>query len=75
MFNVNDYLITRTSATGGIENNPTIEVEVTIDKEKIKEDIQLFKIVLQQLENLIGPYTIKVDSKKTKIKRKDKKND
>ena len=74
MFNVNDYLITRTSATGGIENNPTIEVEVTIDKEKIKEDIQLFKTVLQQLENLIGPYTIKVDSKKTKIKRKGKKN-
>ena len=74
MFNVNDYLITKASATGGIENNPTIEVEVTIDKEKIKEDIQLFKIVLQQLENFIGPYTIKVDSKKTKIKRKGKKN-
>ena len=74
MFNVNDYLITRTSATGGIGNNPTIEVEVTIDKEKVKEDIQLFKTILQQLENLIGPYTIKVDSKKTKIKRKDKKN-
>ena len=34
MFNVNDYLITRTSATGGIGNNPTIEVEVTIDKKK-----------------------------------------
>ena len=74
MFNVNDYLITRASATGGIGNNPTIEVEVTIDKEKIKEDIQLFKTILQQLENLIGPYTIKVDSKKTKIKRKNKKN-
>jgi len=74
MFNVNDYLITKTSATDGIGNNPTIDVEVTIDKEKIKEDIQLFKIVLQQLERLIGPYTIKVDSKKTKIKRKDKKN-
>ena len=74
MFNVNDYLITKTSATGGIGNNPTIEVEVTVDKEKIKEDIQLFKIVLQQLENLIGPYTIKVNSKKTKIKRKSKKN-
>ena len=74
MFNVNDYLITRTSAIGGIGNNPTIEVEVTIDKEKIKEDVQLFKTVLQQLENLIGPYTIKVDSKKTKIKRKGKKN-
>lgn len=74
MFNVNDYLITRTSATGGIENNPTIEVEVTIDKEKIKEDIQLFKTALQQLESLIGPYTIKVDSKKIKIKRKGKKN-
>ena len=74
MFNVNDYLITRTSATGGIGNNPTIEVEVTIDKEKVKEDIQLFKTVLQQLENIIGPYTIKVDSKKTKIKRKGKKN-
>lgn len=74
MFDINDYLITKTSATGGIENNPTIDVEVTIDKEKIKEDIQLFKTVLQQLENLIGPYTIKVDSKKTKIKRKGKKN-
>ena len=74
MFNVNDYLIAKTSATGGIGNNPTIEVEVTIDKEKVKEDIQLFKTVLQQLENIIGPYTIKVDSKKTKIKRKGKKN-
>ena len=47
MFNVDDYLITRTSATDGIGNNSTIKVEVTIDKEKIKEDIQLFKTVLQ----------------------------
>lgn len=75
MFNVNDYLITRTSVTDETENNPMIEVEVTIDKKKVKEDIQLFKTILQQLENIIGPYTIKVDSKKTKIKRKDKKND
>lgn len=70
MFDINDYLITNTSATGGLGNNPTINVEVTIDKEKIKEDVQLFKIMLEQLEKIIGPYTIKVNSKKTKIKGK-----
>ena len=70
MFNINDYLITTTSARGGLDTNPTIDVEVTIDKEKIKEDIELFKIILESLEKLIGPYTIKVDSQKQKIKKK-----
>ena len=70
MFNINDYLITTTSTRGGLDTNPTIDVEVTIDKEKIKEDIELFKIILESLEKLIGPYTIKVDSQKTKIKKK-----
>lgn len=70
MFNINDYLITTTSAKGGLDTNPTIDVEVTIDKEKIKKDIELFKIILESLEKLIGPYTIKVDSQKQKIKKK-----
>ena len=52
MFNINDYLITTTSARGGLDTNPTIDVEVTIDKEKIKEDIELFKISLESLEKL-----------------------
>lgn len=76
MFNINDYLITTTSAKSGLDTNPTINVEITIDKEKIKKDIELFKIILESLEKLIGPYTIKVDSQKTKIKKKkSKKND
>ena len=75
MFDKNDYLITTTSVTSEIENNQTITVEVTIDKEKIKEDVELFKVILESLEKLIGPYTIKVDSRKIKIKkRKNKKN-
>lgn len=70
MFNINDYLITTTSARGGADTNPTIDVEVTIDKEKIKEDVELFATILESLKKLIGPYTIKVDSQKTKIKKK-----
>ena len=31
MFNINDYLMTTTSARGGLDTNPTIDVEVTID--------------------------------------------
>lgn len=73
MFNINDYLMTITSARGGLDTNPTIDVEVTINKEKIKEDIELFKIILESLEKLIGPYTIKVNSQKQKIKIKKKK--
>ena len=50
------------------------EADKRMDK-KIKEDAELFAVMLRQLEKTIGPYTIKVSSKKTVIKkRKDKKN-
>lgn len=74
MFNIKDYLITETAATGGLDINPELTVKIIIDEEKIKEDVKLFKIILEQLEEIIGPYTIKVNSKKTKIKQK-KRND
>lgn len=74
MFNIKDYLTTETVATGGLNINPELTVKIMIDEEKIKEDIKLFKIILEQLEEIIGPYTIKVNSKKTKIKQK-KRND
>lgn len=71
MFDINDYLI-KTTFVRSVSTNPTIDVEVTIDEEKIKEDIELFKIILESLEKLIGPYTIKVNSQKQKKKGKEK---
>lgn len=74
MFNIKDYLTTETVATGGLNINPELTVKIMVDEEKIKEDIKLFKTILEQLEEIIGPYTIKVNSKKTKIKQR-KRND
>ena len=75
MFNIEDYLIVNTTAAGGLNQNSTLTAEISVDKKKIKEDVKLFKYTLEQLEKIIGPYTIKVNSKKTKIKKKKKKND
>ena len=70
MFNIEDYLVINTSAREEVNQNPTIVADVGIDKKKIKEDAELFAVMLRQLEKTIGPYTIKVNSKKTKIKAK-----
>ena len=74
MFDIKDYCTTMYAAEGGLEQNPSITAKITIDKKKIEEDISQFYEILKQLEKLIGPYTIKINSKKSKIKKKKKKN-
>ena len=43
----------------------------TIDKEKIHNEIEEFKENLLNLENLIGPFKIKVINGKVKLKTRD----
>ena len=72
MFKLEDYYTITTNGYGGQGTNPKLVVDVTLNKDKIKEDAELLKTVLQNLEQLIGPYTIKVNSKKVKVKKKKK---
>jgi len=76
MFDIKDYCtIVYTTEEGGLERNPSITGEISINKKKLEEDVDQFCEILKQLEKLIGPYTIKVNSKKSKTKkRKNKKN-
>lgn len=70
MFKLEDYYTITTTGQGGQGTNPKIIVDVTFNRDKIKEDANLLKTVLQNLEQLIGPYTINVDSNNVKVKKK-----
>ena len=70
MFKLEDYYTVTTTGQGGQDTNPKLIVDVTFNRDKIKEDANLLKVVLQNLEQLIGPYTIKVDSNSVKVKKK-----
>ena len=70
MFKLEDYYTITTIGQGGQGTNPKLIVDVTLNQDKIKEDANLLKVVLQNLEQLIGPYTIKVDSNNVKVKKK-----
>ena len=62
MFTVEDYCTTNT--------NTKVVVEVGIDSNKIQHDIEELRQTLSNLQELIGPYTIKVRPDKIKIKKK-----
>ena len=70
MFKLEDYYTVTTIGQGGQDTNPKLIVDITLNQDKIKEDANLLKAVLQNLEQLIGPYTIKVDSNSVKVKKK-----
>ena len=70
MFKLEDYYTVTTISQGGQDTNPKLIVDITLNQDKIKEDANLLKTVLQNLEQLIGPYTIKVDSNSVKVKKK-----
>lgn len=70
MFKLEDYYTITTIGQGGQGTNPKLIVDVTLNQDKIKEDANLLKTVLQNLEQLIGPYTINVDSNNVKVKKK-----
>lgn len=59
MFNINEY----------IKNG--ISIDINLDKEKISKDIDDLKEALLNLENIIGPYKLKVVNGKIKLKTKD----
>ena len=65
MFNLEDYYTTTTT----LDHKSQIRVSIELNKNKINEDVKLFKEILQNLEKLIGPYTIKVCNKKIKFKK------
>ena len=74
MFDIKDYYTITYSAEGGEGQNPSFTADITLDRKKVEKDVDQFCEALKQLEKLIGPYTIKVNSKKSKIKkRKNKK--
>ena len=62
MFSVEDYCTTNTSTN--------VTVAISIDSNKIQHDIEELRQALSNLQELIGPYTIKVRSDKIKIKIK-----
>lgn len=70
MFKLEDYYTVTTIGQGGQGTNPKLIVDITLNQDKIKEDANLLKAVLQNLEQLIGPYTIKVASNSVKVKKK-----
>lgn len=72
MFNINDYITFDTAASGGKDVNPTLIMNMTIDRDKIKHDADVLKGILQDLQNLIGPYTLKVNDSGVKMKNKKK---
>lgn len=62
MFTVEDYCTTNTSTK--------VIVEVSIDNDKIQRDIEELRQALSNLQELIGPYTIKVNNKEIIVKTK-----
>ena len=65
MFTIEDYCTTNTSTK--------VTVAVGIDSNKIQHDIEELRQTLSNLQELIGPYTIKVRPDKIKFKIKKKK--
>jgi len=75
MFNLNDYWTVESSGQGGRDVNPQMTINLTFDQKKLKDDVEMLKATLRNLEYLLGPYTIRVDSKKLRVKKKKKKKD
>ena len=74
MFNLNDYWTIESSGQGGRDVNPQMTINLTFDQKKLKDDVEILKATLCNLEHLLGPYTIRVDSKKLRVKKKKKKD-
>lgn len=66
MFTLKDYL--SVDAYRENQNDTNIKVNLTFNREKIEKDIQELKTILMNLENLIGPYTLKVHKNHVKLK-------
>lgn len=62
MFTIGDYCTTNTSMK--------TTVAISIDSNKIQHDVEELRQTLSNLQELIGPYTIKVNNKKIIIKTK-----
>ena len=63
MFDIKDYTY--------LDCYKGVSIGCRIDKEKISKDVEQLKEILLNLENLIGPFKIKVINGKVKLKTKD----